>query len=210
MASAGIHDNEATAGPPARATTAADAVIIELIREGRDQRAFAKLYTYFPQVRRLVRANGGSSDDARDVFQDALIIFHRKARSADLVLTCSIGTYLYSVSRNVWREELRRRNAVLTRWEQPDIPEEETDLTALLAREGDHLLAEKALATLGEKCLEVLKRFYIARDSLLDIARSLGFAGEGAAKTRKYKCLEEARKRFRDMAKAVQSHHQHA
>lgn len=188
-----------------------DTDILELIRQGHDQRAFARLYAHFPKVRRLVRDNSGSSDDAKDVFQDALIIFHRKASSADFTLTSSISTFLFSVCRNLWREELRRRNRSLSRWDTEDLPEEEADITSLLAREGDFSLAEKALRTLGDKCLEVLTRFYIARESLLDIAHSLGFAGEGAAKTRKYKCLEEARKRFRDMAEhPAVAHHQHA
>jgi RNA polymerase sigma factor (sigma-70 family) len=178
-----------------------DTDILELIKQGKDQRAFAKLYTHFPKVAKLVRDNNGMKDDARDVFQDALIIFHRKARSADFVLTSSISTYLFSVCRNLWREELRRRNRSLSKWEVEDVPEVAADLPALLAREGEFSLAEKALRTLGEKCIDVLQRFYIAHEPLMDIAQALGFAGEGAAKTRKYKCLEEARKRFRELAK---------
>lgn len=186
-----------------------DTDILELIRQGRDERAFAKLYTHFPKVRKLVRDNSGSSDDAKDVFQDALIIFHRKARSSDFTLTSAISTYLFSVCRNLWREELRRRNKSLSKWDVEDVPEEPVELAAMLAREGEYSTAEQALRTLGDKCLEVLKRFYIAKESLIDIARSLGFAGEGAAKTRKYKCLEEARKRFRELVKHTDPiHHQ--
>lgn len=187
-----------------------DQEIIENIRRGRDQEAFGVLYQHFGKVQRLVRANSGTRDDAKDLFQDALIIFHRKARAADLVLTCAVSTYLFSICRNLWREELRRRNRTLSRWEVEDMPQEESDITALLAREGEYSTAERALSSLGEKCLEVLKRFYIARESLVDIARSLGFAGEGAAKTRKYKCMEEARKRFRELAvrnEQPQGHH---
>jgi RNA polymerase sigma factor (sigma-70 family) len=166
-----------------------DQDIIQLIRQGQDQKAFARLYTHFGSVQRLVKANSGSRDDAKDVFQDALIIFHRKARGDDFVLTCAVSTYLFSICRNLWREELRRRNRSLTRWEVEDMPVEEADVTAMLAREGEYSTAEQALRTLGDKCLELLKRFYLSKESLLDIARSLGFAGEGAAKTRKYKCL---------------------
>jgi RNA polymerase sigma factor (sigma-70 family) len=188
-----------------------DTDILEMIRQGQDQKAFVRLYMHFPKVVRLVRANSGTKDDARDVFQDALIIFHRKARSAEFQLTASISTYLFSVCRNMWREELRRRNRSLTKWEVEDMPEEPADLVAMMAREGDYSRAEKALRTLGEKCMELLKRFYIAHEPLMDIARTLGLAGEGAAKTRKYKCLEAARKRFRELAAGADHiDHQHA
>jgi RNA polymerase sigma factor (sigma-70 family) len=176
-----------------------DTEVIELIRRGRDQQAFSKLYAHFPKVDRMVKANSGSRSDAKDIFQDALIIFHRKAREADFTLTAAISTFLYGICRNLWRDELRRRNKAITKWDMEDSAEEPADLSALLAREGEYGTAEKALKGLGEKCLDVLQRFYVAHQSLQEIAKALGFAGEGAAKTRKYKCLEAARKRYRDL-----------
>ena len=79
------------------------------------------------------------------------------------------------------------------------LPDELNDLGALLADERHFGLAERALQALGDKCLELLKRFYLLKEPLLTIAKSIGLAGEGAAKTRKYKCLEEARKRYRSL-----------
>jgi len=69
----------------------------------------------------------------------------------------------------------------------------------LLAREGEFKQAEQALKSLGAKCVDVLIRFYVKHEPLALIAKALGFSGEGAAKTRKYKCLEEARKRYRHL-----------
>lgn len=182
-----------------------DTEIIELIRRGRDQQAFSKLYAHFPKVERMVRANSGTKSDAKDIFQDALIIFHRKAREADLTLTAAISTFLYGICRNLWREELRRRNRSITKWDVDEAAEEPADLSAMLARESEFGTAEQALKGLGEKCLDVLKRFYVLHQSLQEIAKSLGFAGEGAAKTRKYKCLEAARKRYRDLTSGTRA-----
>ena len=150
-------------------------------------------------MERLVRANGGSRADAKDIFQDALIIFHRKARAADFMLTASISTFLFAVCRNLWRDELRRRNKALTGWKTEGDADEPADFGSLLARESDFNLAEKALRSLGGKCLDVLTRFYLKSEPLQMIAQALGLAGEGAAKTRKYKCLEEARRRYREL-----------
>lgn len=180
-----------------------DQRIIELIRQGKDQEAFQALYAHLPKVEHLVRQNSGRSADAKDIFQDALIIFHRRARTEGFELTGSIGTFLFAVCRNLWREELRRRNKSLTEWKLEDAPDEPADLTALLAREGEFKRAEQALKSLGSKCLDVLTRFYVKHEPLQLIAKALGFAGEGAAKTRKYKCLEEARKRYRQLAHAT-------
>ena len=64
--------------------------------------------------------DGGTRDDAKDIFQDALIIFHRKVRSEEFVLTCAVSTYLFSICRNLWREELRRGFAECFRVLRPD------------------------------------------------------------------------------------------
>ncbi|MCB0770358.1 MAG: sigma-70 family RNA polymerase sigma factor, partial [Flavobacteriales bacterium] len=103
-----------------------------------------------------------------------------------------------AICRNNWQSELRRRGRFTQ--ELKAAPDEPTDLDELLATEGRNGLAERALSSLGATCLDLLKRFYLLKEPLVAIARSLGLAGEGAAKTRKYKCLEEARKRFRALA----------
>ena len=187
-----------------------DQRIIELIRTGRDHEAFKALYAHLPKVEHLVRQNSGRSGDAKDIFQDALIIFHRRVRTEGFTLSSSIGTFLFAVCRNLWREELRRRNKSLTEWKLEDAPDEPADLTALLAREGEYKRAEQALKSLGAKCLDVLTRFYVKHEPLQLIAKALGFAGEGAAKTRKYKCLEEARKRYRQLVQMTVANTEHA
>ena len=187
-----------------------DQRIIELIRTGRDHEAFKALYAHLPKVEHLVRQNSGRSGDAKDIFQDALIIFHRRVRTEGFTLSSSIGTFLFAVCRNLWREELRRRNKSLTEWKLEDAPDEPADLTALLAREGEYKRAEQALKSLGAKCLDVLTRFYVKHEPLQLIAKALGFAGEGGAKTRKYKCLEEARKRYRQLVQMTVANTEHA
>ena len=187
-----------------------DPEIVEAIRSGRDHAAFVALYNHLPTVAHLVRQNSGSKDDAKDLFQDALVIFHRKVRNGDLTLTASISTFLFAICRNLWREELRRRNRTLTNWKLEAEADEPADLTALLAREGEYSAAEKALKSLGEKCLDVLQRFYVLHEPLQAIAKTLGFAGVGAAKTRKYKCLEAARRRYKQLLSADRPIIQHA
>ncbi len=174
-----------------------DQEIITHLRTGHEHGALVKLYAHLPKVERMVQKNHGTRADAKDLFQDALIILFGKAKDADFTLTCSIGTYLYAICRNLWQEELRRRGRFTQELEAA--PDEPTDLTALLAGEAKFALAERALRSLGNTCLELLKRFYLLKEPLLAIAKTIGLAGEGATKTRKYKCLEEARKRYREL-----------
>jgi RNA polymerase sigma factor (sigma-70 family) len=174
-----------------------DQEILMQLRTGREHKALVELYAHLPKVERMVRNNSGTRADAKDLFQDALIILFGKAKEDGFALSCSIGTYLFAICRNRWQEELRRRGRFAQ--ELDTVPDEPADLAALLAEEGRFGSAERALRSLGDKCLDLLKRFYLLKEPLLSIARSIGLSGEGAAKTRKYKCLEEARKRYRTL-----------
>ena len=172
-----------------------DEIIIEHIRSGQEQKGFKALYFQFPRVRSMVKKNSGSSDDAQDIFQEGLIILHGKLKDPDFVLSAQLGTYLYSICKNLWRTELRKRGMQTTLSVEPAVD----DLDHNIEDESRFRSAEKALRSLGDKCIDILKRFYLNKEDLQSIASALHFKSTGAAKTRKYKCLEEARKRFKSI-----------
>src|SRR5918993_3567254 len=83
--------------------------IFERICKG-DEKALEYLYQkYYRMMTKLVITNSGTEDEARDIYQDALIVFWQKARSGKLVLTSKISTYIYSICQNLWRKELDRK-----------------------------------------------------------------------------------------------------
>ena len=78
-----------------------DKSILVRIKSG-DESALEYLYKKNYRVMvSLVMKNNGSEDEARDVFQDALIVFWQKANDPDFQLTSKISTYLYSVCQNL-------------------------------------------------------------------------------------------------------------
>ncbi len=170
-----------------------DDIIIAHLRDGQERKAFKALYAELPKVAALIKKNGGSAEEAKDIFQEGLIILHGKLNDPAFSLSAKVGTYLYAVCRNLWRDESRKRGKEITLAHEP----EDDDINSLLETESRFRSAEKALRSLGDKCIDILKRFYLKKEDLQTIATALHFKGTGAAKTRKYKCLEEARKRFR-------------
>ncbi|MDZ7648764.1 MAG: sigma factor [Cytophagales bacterium] len=64
---------------------------------------------YYRMMTKLVITNSGTEEEARDVYQDALVVFWQKARSGNLVMTAKMSTYIYSICQNLWRKELDRK-----------------------------------------------------------------------------------------------------
>jgi RNA polymerase sigma factor (sigma-70 family) len=74
-----------------------------------DSRVLREIYAEcLPMVERMIINTGGDRDQARDVFQEAMIIIFRKLTSGELELTCRFSTYLYGISKKVWMQEKRK------------------------------------------------------------------------------------------------------
>ena len=61
-------------------------------------------------VQILVINNNGSADEAKDIFQEAIIVLYEKVRSGVFELNCQIKTYVYSVSERLWLKRLQQLN----------------------------------------------------------------------------------------------------
>ena len=56
----------------------------------------------YPMVQALILNNSGNGDEARDIFQEAMIVVYEKAVSGNFELHCQLKTYIYSVCRRLW------------------------------------------------------------------------------------------------------------
>jgi RNA polymerase sigma factor (sigma-70 family) len=168
-----------------------DTEILEHLKSDRYRKAVRGLYDCFPAVRQLVMSNSGNREDAEDIFQEALLILYKKARSADFELTSTIKTFIVGISRNLWYAELRRKgkDAVIVNFEmvQDEIVND---------NEQQYKMAEMAFNLLGEKCKQLLILFYFKKKSMSEVARILEFSNEKVAKNQKYRCLEKAKDNF--------------
>ena len=172
-----------------------DDKIIKAIKEG-DESALDVLYKkHFRMMAKLIIRNNGTEEAAKDIFQDALIIFWQKISSNELVLTSKISTYLYSVCQNLWRKELVRKGRETN--EEVDAPEEVD-----YEREERVRAIRDCVNQMGDTCKKVLSLYYFDGLSMNDIADKLGFANSNTAKTKKYKCKQEldriVKKRFKE------------
>lgn len=158
--------------------------IFERIQKG-DEKALEFIYKkYYRMMTKLVVTNSGTEEEARDVYQDALVVFWQKARSGNLVMTAKMSTYIYSICQNLWRKELERKKRLSN--EEKDSPQN-MDMDS---EERNRIIGE-CLNQLGETCRKVLMYYYFDEMSMQEIADKLGFANTDTAKTKKYKCKQK-------------------
>ena len=171
-----------------------DEKILEFLRSPKPDKALQKLYASIPAVKKHIRNNGGSAEDAEDIFQDGLLIFISKANNQDFKLTSSAQTYLYGICKFLWSNQLQKRKTYSdTMKNEPEDFNTEHNMIAQLEEFEKSRLAAQAIAGLGQKCFQILQAFYFEGFSMATIANKFGYSSEKVAKNQKYKCMDKAR-----------------
>jgi len=160
--------------------------------------ALEHLYAaYYPMALQLVSLNSGNQEDARDIFQEAVIVIYEKSRDGTFELHCRLRTFLYSVCRHLWLKKLqqRGRNIQLGR-ETEDLVSVDSDLEEQLWKDKQFTLMKSAMEQLGEPCRTILEDYYLNRLTMQDIVEKYGYTNSDNAKNQKYKCLMRLKKIF--------------
>lgn len=169
-----------------------------------DKKAVETLYKdNFAMVQAFILNNNGSCDDARDIFQEAMIVLYEKATSGHFQLTAQIKTYLYSVSRRLWLKRLQH----MQRFGAPvesmtELAQVDEDLEAHERRNEAFAQMERSLTYLGEPCKGLLEAYYLQKKNMSEIADQFGYTNAENAKNQKYKCLARLKKIFHTQYKS--------
>lgn len=163
-----------------------------------DSATVEQLYReHYNVIKSLIINNNGSIDEAKDIFQEALIVLYEKVKTQGFELHCQIRTYLYSVARRLWLKRLQQMSRYGYGMENADnvVPVEE-DVDAQEERNLEFDMMNKAISSLGEPCKSLLEAYYVQKKSMHDIAEGFGYTNADNAKNQKYKCLMRLKKIF--------------
>lgn len=174
-----------------------DELIITEIRK-KSEVALKELYkTHFPMVVHLVCSNSGTEQEAKDIYQEAMIAFYEKIHQPDFVLSCRIKTYLYAVCRRLWLKRLNQKKKFYGNIEETEtfvrIDEEVINIEEQELR---YVKMNEAMEGLGEPCRSIMQDFYIHNHSMETISDKYGYTNAENAKNQKYKCLQRLKKLF--------------
>jgi DNA-directed RNA polymerase specialized sigma24 family protein len=134
----------------------------------------------FPAVASFVAKMGGSVEDAKDIFHDALVIFFEKEIRID-----NPGAYLVGIAKHLWVRKYKHDKNRVDLDNSIEIPyEDPSPVVARLVR-----LIEAA----GRSCLDLLQAFYYEKRSAESIANEFNYSDAHSASVQKHKCLQKIR-----------------
>lgn len=133
------------------------------------------------------------SDQVIELYQEVMIIFHRKVLRQKLTapLQSTLKTYLIGIGKMLY---LKKSGQKIDSWidEIPDqavmpVVEEKADQSEQAA------LVRRLLNQIGEPCRQLLTLVYIKGYVMEAIAEEMDFPSEGAVRKLKFDCLKKMR-----------------
>ena len=152
---------------------------------------------HYNMVQSLVVNNNGSTDDAADIFQEAMIVLFEKVKTGGFELHCQLKTFIYAVSRRLWLKKLNQQSRFSTNSDSmEEVVSVDEDMEVHENRQNEFNLMEMAMNKIGEPCKSLLEAYYIQKKQMQAIAADFGYTNADNAKTQKYKCLVRLKKLF--------------
>ncbi|WP_299215336.1 sigma-70 family RNA polymerase sigma factor [uncultured Dokdonia sp.] len=157
-----------------------------------------KLYTEnFPKVAAFIQKNNGNKEQAKDIFQEAMVVLWKAVKTEKFKATnaTAVQGYLYMIAKNKWTDHLR--SASYKKEVSSDAVMNYAEMQETHGIDEDHYdqklqKAKLAFAQLGTECKELLSKFYFSKNSFEELAQDLGL-NIASVKNKKYRCMQRLR-----------------
>lgn len=174
--------------------TISDNTLLDQLKN-EDNASFEILYKfYYPSIEAHITQNFGSTEDAEDVFQEAIIVLLQKVRQEGFVLTSSLKTYLFAIARNLWLKRLRDNKSIPV--DNFDSYQQETE-TYAFELHPEPTKEEKVtswLTKITENCQRILKAIFFFNEPMGSLMQKMGWKNKHTAANQQYKCIQQVKK----------------
>lgn len=175
--------------------TLTDTEIIQSLAGAHDEdRVIRFLYReHYELLSVYVLNNSGNNDDAADIFQEVMIAFINLVKAGKFRGEASIKTFLFSLNKNIWLNELKKRGRSRSRemkYDQLNERDQKGIDMVIENRQGKDTL-HRVMEELGETCRKILVLFYYESRSIKEILATLHYENEQVVRNKKSKCLKK-------------------
>lgn len=155
----------------------------------------------FDVIDRLIESNGGSFEDAKDIFQEAVMVLFRVLKEDKFDFNSSISTFLYSVARIQWLKDLNRRKKQQLIFDLKDnFPDLEKNIVGIIEKNERYRLYQEKFQELSEDCRKVLS-MSLNNVPIKEITSIMGYSSEQHTKNRRLRCKQSLIKRIQSSSK---------
>jgi RNA polymerase sigma factor (sigma-70 family) len=172
-----------------------DSELVKAIKEREMlEPAILQLYEEHAEITRsFIMGKGGTEQDADDIFQETVVSFIDSVQKSKFRQESGIRTFLISISKNLWYNEIRRRQRAGNRERlfEEVRDQEDSDVIEIIRDRELKKQLNQLLHELGDSCRKILELFYYENLSMKEIVSHLHYENEQVVRNKKYKCLQQ-------------------
>lgn len=147
----------------------------------------------FPTVCSYIQKRGGELDNAKELFQEALVIYYEKHAKTGFLPEKVEEAYIMGIIKKLW---LRMNSDKKEMTSIQDLELEEPEKPVELQTKKLLMFLEAT----GRKCMELLQSFYYDGLNMKEMSERHGYGSERSVTVQKYKCLEKVRNEVKQRA----------
>lgn len=144
-------------------------------------------------LKKFILSNGGNTDDANDIIQDAIIILYEKIKNDSLKINTSVIGYLYQTGKYLWYEKQRKTKKFVTYNHLHNNSQLTDNLNFELFDINKTVFVESLLNHIGDICKSLLIHSIYEKKSMKEITKLYNLKNEQVARNKKHKCLKKLR-----------------
>jgi RNA polymerase sigma factor (sigma-70 family) len=170
-----------------------DQEIIKAIveEEGSEDRVLSYLYKEsLPEIKKYIMNNSGSMEDAKDIFQEAVIRCYNAIKLGKFKGNSTLKTFLFGISKNLWMNSQRNKNRKAMELDHVVLADT-IDLEENLISKEKTEAVNSLLKMIGERCEKLLRYSVYENMPMKEIAEKMQFPNENVAKTNNYRCKQK-------------------
>ncbi|MGB3465829.1 MAG: sigma-70 family RNA polymerase sigma factor [Cyclobacteriaceae bacterium] len=149
-----------------------------------DESVIKEIYDeLFPKVKNFIVRNGGNTDEAQDIFHDALlyIIVTQKDKAMNIQ---SFEAYLFTICKNMWKRISTKR---VMKAEVPTLVDDSQELGRFMLEQECFDFYIDKFQMLSKNCQEILSE-YFNNQSYEDLMKEFSYGSVNTIRQRVYKC----------------------
>ena len=162
-----------------------------------DSSAYEALYKqYYISVERFILKNSGTVEDAKDIFQDSLLVLLQKLKADDFELSASLKTYIIAIGKNLWFKKLRH----ISYYAEVEMTDAYSNRfyneisTSILNEKTYRELLQTFMGKITKHCNYLLQALFFKRKSMDVVQQEFGYSSVHNAQNQKHKCISQLRK----------------
>lgn len=172
--------------------TYTDKEIIEGLLAGGRKEDSCLAYLYknnIKSITNMIRENNGNEEEAKDIFQDAIVVFYEQVKIGKFQLEAKISTFIYTVAKNMWLNKLKRAMLDISYRNTQDKNQADDSLFEQVLEKEKQYIVYDIMNQLKEDCKQILIYTVYESRSMKEVSELMGFQNEQVARNKKSKCL---------------------